>query len=394
MNINIFDSAIIIAAIAGGITGALVSVIVTLGLIRRERRAGNTFVTHQPTSGGWRMGVGALTNRMQRRAAVVTPATTQSGPTLFDRFDESGRRVLTFAQEEAVRLNHNYIGTEHLLFGLVRDDQSRSGQVLRDLGVGLDKVRIAVEMIIGIGKDPTPTANLTMSPRTKKVLELAIEEAARLGQGRAGAEHILLGIVDEGEGIASGILESLHVTGDTIRQKVLDSLRSAGTPPPDSYTPVRVGRGSATRPFDRFTDRGKQALALSQQEAIRLKHDQIGSAHMVLGLARMSDMAVADARMRRVFGELGLGLDQLRDEIAKTLPPGSIEVTAANVTLGAEARKVIELAIDQGKQRQSAQLDPEHLLLAIVRDSGLAGAQVLTRLGATADRVRQVIGDA
>lgn len=394
MNINIFDSAIIIAAIAGGITGALVSVIVTLGLIRRERRAGYTFATHQPTSGGWRMGVGALTNRMQRRAPVATPATPQGGPTLFDRFNLSGKRVLTLAQEEAVRQNHNYVGTEHLLLGLVHDEQGIAGQVLRDLGVDLDKVRLAVQMIIGMGQDPTASANLTMSPRTKKVLEIAIEEAARLGRPQAGSEDILLGIVDEGEGIASGIIESLHVSGDAIRQKVLEALRAAGTPPPESYTPVRVSRGSPTRPFDRFTDRGKQALALSQQETMRLKHEQIGSGHVLLGLARMSDMAVADTSMRRIFGELSIGLDELRDEVAKAIPAGTTDVAASGITLGAEAKKVIELAIDEGKRRNREQIEPEHLLLAIVRDGGFKGAQVLSRLGASEEKVRQVVGGA
>src|SRR5919201_1261400 len=388
MNINIFDSAIIIAAIAGGITGALVSIVVTLGLIRRERRAGYTFATHQPTSGGWRMGVGALTSRMQRRAPVATPAAP--GTTLFDRFNESGKRVLTTAQEEAVRQNHNYIGTEHLLLGLVRDE-GMGGKVLRDLAVDIDKVRLAVQMIIGLGQEPVPAANITMSPRTKKVLELATVEAARLGQGQAGGEHLLLGLVDEGEGIASGILDSLHVSGETIRQKVLDALRAAGTPAPDTYTPVRVARGSATQPFDRFTDRGKQTLALAQQEAVRLKHDVIASAHIVLGLARMSDLAVADTNIRRIFGELGIELDQLRDEVAKRLPPGKNDVTNG-VTLGPEARKVMQLAMDEAQQRQTMQIEPEHLVLATVRDQGIIGAQVLTRFGATAEKVRQVVG--
>lgn len=147
----------------------------------------------------------------------------------FDRFDVDGKQVLSLAQEEAIRLKHNYIGTEHLLLGLLRQEESVAARVLESLGVGLSKARTAVEYIIGPGTEPTAPSDITLSPRTKKVIELAMDEARRLGQGQAGSEHILLGIVREGQGIASGVIESSGVSLETVRERLLSALGRADT---------------------------------------------------------------------------------------------------------------------------------------------------------------------
>jgi len=134
----------------------------------------------------------------------------------FDKFTERARRVLTLAQEEAQRFNHNYIGTEHLLLGLVREGDGVAAKVLNNLGVELSKVRSAVEFIIGRGEKP-PTTEIGLTPRAKKVIELAVEEARRLNHSYIGTEHLLLGLVREGEGIAFGVLESLGVSLERVR---------------------------------------------------------------------------------------------------------------------------------------------------------------------------------
>jgi len=131
----------------------------------------------------------------------------------FDKFTERARRVLTLAQEEAQRFNHNYIGTEHLLLGLVREGDGVAAKVLSNLGVELNKVRSAVEFIIGRG-DRQSTGEIGLTPRAKKVIELAVDEARRLSHSYIGTEHLLLGLVREGEGIAAGVLESLGVNPD------------------------------------------------------------------------------------------------------------------------------------------------------------------------------------
>jgi ATP-dependent Clp protease ATP-binding subunit ClpC len=159
----------------------------------------------------------------------------------FDKFTERARRVLTLAQEEAQRFNHNYIGTEHLLLGLVREGEGVAAKVLANLGVELNKVRSAVEFIIGRGDRPV-TGEIGLTPRAKKVIELAVDEARRLGHHYIGTEHLLLGLVREGEGIAAGVLESLGVSLEKVRAEVTRILAQSmpqGTP---------SGRGATRTP--------------------------------------------------------------------------------------------------------------------------------------------------
>jgi ATP-dependent Clp protease ATP-binding subunit ClpC len=138
----------------------------------------------------------------------------------FDKFTDRARKVLTLAQEEAQRFNHNYIGTEHLLLGLVREGDGVAAKVLSNMGVQLPKVRSAVEFIIGRGETMI-MAEIGLTPRAKKVIELAVDEARRLNHHYIGTEHLLLGLVREGEGIAAGVLESLGVNLEKVRTQVM-----------------------------------------------------------------------------------------------------------------------------------------------------------------------------
>jgi ATP-dependent Clp protease ATP-binding subunit ClpC len=114
----------------------------------------------------------------------------------FDRFTDRARRVLVFAQEEAQRLNHNYIGTEHLLLGLLREREGVAAGVLSGLGVGLERVSSSVELIVGRG-DRAVTGDMHLTPRAKRAIELAVEESRRLGHHYIGTEHLLLGLIRE-----------------------------------------------------------------------------------------------------------------------------------------------------------------------------------------------------
>src|SRR5579884_3777440 len=141
----------------------------------------------------------------------------------FDKFTERARKVLTLAQEEATRFNHNYIGTEHLLLGLVREGDGVAARVLSNLGVELNRVRSAVEFIIGRG-DRMIVGEIGLTPRAKKVIELAVDEARRLGHHYIGTEHLLLGLVREGEGIAAGVLQSVGIDLDNARTQTIQVL--------------------------------------------------------------------------------------------------------------------------------------------------------------------------
>src|SRR5216684_6807969 len=147
----------------------------------------------------------------------------------FDKFTERARKVLSLAQEEAQRFQHNYIGTEHLLLGLVREGEGVAAKVLSNLGVELNKVRDTVEAIIGRG-DRIVLGEIGLTPRAKKVIELAVDEARRLNHYYIGTEHLLLGLVREGEGIAAGVLESLGVNLEKVRTQTIQVLSQPGIP--------------------------------------------------------------------------------------------------------------------------------------------------------------------
>ena len=146
----------------------------------------------------------------------------------FEKFSERARRVLTLAQEEARHLNHSYIGTEHILLGLVREEEGVATKVLVNLGVSLNKVRSAVEFIIGHG-EKSSSGEIGLTPRAKKVIELAIDEARHLGHNYIGTEHLLLGLLREGEGVAAGVLDSLGITLERTRAETTRIL-SQGAP--------------------------------------------------------------------------------------------------------------------------------------------------------------------
>ena len=136
----------------------------------------------------------------------------------FEKFSERARRVLSLANEEAQRFNHSYISTEHILLGLARETEGIAAKVLTNLGIELSKVTSAVEFIIGRGDQPTTTEK-GLTPRTKKVVELAVDEARRMNHHYIGTEHLLIGLLREGDGVAAGVLNSLQITLDKVRSE-------------------------------------------------------------------------------------------------------------------------------------------------------------------------------
>ncbi|MDP2920724.1 MAG: ATP-dependent Clp protease ATP-binding subunit [Dehalococcoidia bacterium] len=148
----------------------------------------------------------------------------------FEKFSERARRVLTLAQEEAQHLNHSYIGTEHILLGLLREEDGVAAKVLVNLSVNLGKVRSGVEFIIGRGDKPN-TGEIGLTPRAKRVIELAIDEARHLGHNYIGTEHLLLGLLHEGGGVAAGVLDSFGITLEQVRAEVIRMLNQNAQKP-------------------------------------------------------------------------------------------------------------------------------------------------------------------
>lgn len=155
-------------------------------------------------------------------------ATMFTPENIYKNFTERARRVVVLSRQEAQAMNHQYIGTEHLLLGLVWEGDGIAGRVLQKNGIGLEKVREAVKLIIGRGEELPKLEEVGFTPRSKKVLELAWDEAKNLGHQYIGTEHLLLGLLDEGGGVAVGILESMGVSLNRLRQATLDMLAEAG----------------------------------------------------------------------------------------------------------------------------------------------------------------------
>jgi ATP-dependent Clp protease ATP-binding subunit ClpC len=145
------------------------------------------------------------------------------GLEVFERFTDRARRTVVFAQEEARLLNHNYIGTEHILLGLLREEEGVAAKALTTLGVSLEAVRRDVGEIVGRGSE-VPRGHIPFTPRAKKVLELSLREALQLGHNYIGTEHILLGLIREGEGVAARVLQKLGADLNRVRQTVVQLL--------------------------------------------------------------------------------------------------------------------------------------------------------------------------
>jgi ATP-dependent Clp protease ATP-binding subunit ClpC len=239
---------------------------------------------------------------------------------MFERFTERARKVVVLAQEEARHFNHNYIGTEHLLLGLLREDEGVAARALSSLNVTLDEVREQVESIVGYGEEGTG-GQAPFTPRSKKVLELALREALQLGHNYIGTEHILLGLVRESEGVAARVLSNLGVDPDKVRREVVRML-GGGRSQRGRGGEAGGGRGGveAKRPKTRQLDQYGRNLTVFAEEA---KLDPvIGRAQEI---ERIMQILVRRTKNNPVIiGEPGVGKTAIVEGLAQEIADGRV----------------------------------------------------------------------
>jgi len=229
---------------------------------------------------------------------------------MFDRFTERARRVIVLAREEATRLNHDYIGTEHLLLGLAREGEGIAASALENIGVSLETIRIEVEKIVPIGSGTLTLGDVPFTPRAKKVLELAMDEARLMSHNYIGTEHLLLGLIREGEGVAARVLEKLGVDLEKVRQEIL-SLLGGG----QSGMPV-TRKKSKTPALDTF---GRDLTQLARE----------GKLDPVIGREKEIERVIQILSRRTknnpvLIGEPGVGKTAIVEGLAQRIVAGNV----------------------------------------------------------------------
>ena len=298
----------------------------------------------------------------------------------FDKFTERARKVLSLAQEEAQRFQHNYIGTEHLLLGLVREGEGIAANVLSNLGIELYRVRNAVEFIIGRG-DRIVLGEIGLTPRAKKVIELAVDEARRMNHHYIGTEHLLLGLVREGEGIAAGVLESLGVNLEKVRTQTILVLSQSGVLP-------------------NIKEPRTELVPQLMIELLKEAHNVLAS------VMQEKEQALQEKEYERAT-ELGKREKNLRYSISKLetfwhLQPEFAErhYTQSEIEIieddtldifTVQLLRVLSRSKGEAQHFQHSYIGTEHLLLALIHESKGIAAEVLGNLKIDTNNVRETI---
>ena len=296
-------------------------------------------------------------------------------------FSDDVRAVLHLAREEAVRLGHQYVGTEHLLLGMIRDGGCTATTVLTTLNVDLQQIRQKIEDRVEerVGKRGNvavpPDLDLPYTSRARYVLELSMSEARELRYSYIDTGLFLLGLLREKKGIAAQVLTE---AGVTLEQARVEVVRLSGGEQLSRTVPPG-------RPVDRnFTDRVRKILQMAREEAARLHHDHVGTEHILLGLVREGEGVAA-----AVITNLNVELEEIRQRIEEKVIKGEAARAAGlDLPYTRTAKNVLEMTMREARELKHSYVGTEHLLLGLLREGKGIAAEVLTELGVTLGEAR------
>ena len=333
---------------------------------------------------------------------------------LFDKFTERARKVLSLAQEEAQHFQHDAIGTEHLLLGLMGEGSGVAATVLAEMGVRLDEMREKVEPDFEQGDWNVP-GDIKLQPRLKNIIELASNEARRLHHPSIGTGHLLLVLARHGEGIASGLLKSLGVDLDKMRaatrhvlseqasesgqeaEAVTDEISEQGVYASNASI-ASIERNLQSRELDKtllavypFTLEARRVLEHARLTARNLAQ-RVGPEHLLVGLASLTFRH--DGPTSKVLGDLGIDFARVQAAVEKRQAQG-VKTAPVVLVQSALCRAYLLLAADEAEQRdgRGAPIRSEHLLLGLLREEKGIIADLLGDLGTSVETVRTKVGE-
>src|SRR5579883_538968 len=275
----------------------------------------------------------------------------------FAKFTERAKKVLYRAQEESRRMLKQYVGSEHLLLGLLREGEGAGAHALLNLGVELERARAVVERLTE-QSEREKEGEIGLTSDGKRVIERAVEEAQRLNRQYVGTEHLLLALVEEQDSMAARALREMGLDKEQITTQAMLALSQSS----EEYSSVS-GQSAERNPiqmwlwrrkeqleqgngnhFDRFDKHALQVMKLAQEEAQRFQHSSIGTEHLLLALVRLKESTAG-----QIFGELGIELERVRSSVEFIIGRSDYLVLGP-VGLMPRARKVIEFAVDEAHQ--------------------------------------------
>jgi len=344
----------LIAGLAGGAVGA--ALVGTVEGMLRQRQIARGSVTYP--------------GRWIASTRTYTSVEHFQGDAPFNDFDDSAKRVLAFAKDEAQRFNHSYIGPEHLLLGLSREGEGVAARGLESLGATLPKLRSAAESVIGRGE--TTVERVELSDTAKSAISKARFEARKLGHSQIGTEHLLLGLVRAG-GLSMGLLRTLEIEPERVVHQVIATL---GQPRPAIA-------------LDHLDTDSRKVMTLARQEAIQNGHSHIGTEHLAIAL-RLHRTPALD----KIWGQLAVDPETLRRRIEVAVPPTLGGTMPTRLSTTPRVGTILTMARVLAAKRRQEHISPEIFLMALADEGGGVGAQVLASLGADAQRIHQIVDGA